>query len=195
MEVKHLKLQSEKARNMQKKYSLWNHYSYMYGELWKSNPISFLMIFLEVLTNVLRPLVTVWLPAFIVGLLEDGCSAWELVIACVLVYLGVAVLYGGNVIVNNRNWIYYMVLRLEKMVLKVLKKSMEMDYKVYEQEAVQNAMQKAKSALYGESPGPNGFYRGTTSLLIGVCGLILYSVLIAQLHPLIVLLLCPWYST
>ena len=90
-----------------KKYTVFSHYKYMYRELWRYDRKSFLMIFTQVVTNVVKPLVAAWLPAFMVGILEDGCTAKELITACLLVYTGVVLLYGGNVVLNSQSSIYY----------------------------------------------------------------------------------------
>lgn len=171
-----------------KKYTVFSHYKYMYRELWRYDRKSFLMIFTQVVTNVVKPLVAAWLPAFMVGILEDGCTAKELITACLLVYTGVVLLYGGNVVLNSQNSLYYQFLRLRHLVLNMLKTSIEMDCAKYEQEKTQNEMQKCKNALEGGT-SPDAFYSNSVALLTGVIGLIVYSVLIARLHLLIVLLL------
>lgn len=178
----------EATDSPQRKYSVWNYYASMYRELWNYAPVSYLKISLEIITNVLKPLITAWLPAYLIGILENGCTAKDLVISCLTVYAGVILIYGGNALLSNKNGLYYMFLRLKHLMVKMLNKSTEMDYSQFEQDVTQNEMQKCKNALEG-SAGPDGFYKNNTALLTGIAGLILYSILIARLHILVVLML------
>ena len=92
----------EATDSPQRKYSVWNYYSSMYRELWNYAPVSYLKISLEIITNVLKPLITAWLPAYLIGILENGCTAKDLVISCLTVYAGVILIYGGNALLSNK---------------------------------------------------------------------------------------------
>lgn len=92
----------ETAGSLQGKYSVCNYYVSMYRELWNYAPASYLKISLEIITNILKPLITAWLPAYLIGILENGCTAKELVISCLTVYAGVILIYGGNALLSNK---------------------------------------------------------------------------------------------
>lgn len=169
-------------------YSVWSQYQYMYKELWMYDRKGVCMLLLEVVANVLTPLVAAWLPAFMVGILEKGSDFKELILSCLVVYVGVILLYSGTTILGSRNGLLYMFMRLKRLVLKMLDKSTKMNYSQYEQESAQNEMQKCRNALESNA-GPGGFYENNKALLTGVLGFIIYSIMIARLHILIVLVL------
>ena len=47
----------ETAGSLQEKYSVCNYYVSMYRELWNYAPASYLKISLEIITNILKPLI------------------------------------------------------------------------------------------------------------------------------------------
>ena len=174
---------------MKNKYSFRKQYGFMYKKLWLYDWTLGVSIVFEVITNSLRPLAGVILPAFIIGLLEKGSDIKGLIIACFLVFSAVGLLYWAATFLRQRNWYQFIFLRIESFWGDLLKKCMRIDYAVYESEAAQDARQKAMNALNWNVRGVEGFYHSNTELFTNVMGLILYSLIISRVHPLMVLML------
>ena len=174
---------------MKKKYSVWNQYCYMYKHLWAYDWKLGVLTIVEIITNALKPLAGVMLPAFIIGVLEKGCDVKTLIISCLLVFSGVGILYGVAGFLGKRNWWQFTFLRIIRFWSVLLEKCMKMDYALYETEDVQNAREKAGNAISNNGKGVEGFYHLNTALFTSVLGLITYSMVISRVQPLLVLLL------
>lgn len=174
---------------MKKKYSVWNQYCYMYKHLWKySHKLVFHSI-LEIITNAIQPLTAVLLPAMIVGLLEQKCDIKILCIACVIAFGTVGLLHAAATYLNEKNWYKYVYYRMEVPYVALLKKSITLDYALYEQDDVQTKMDNAAKAISINHIGIEGFCHHNTTLVTSILGLILYSIVLSSCHPLIVLCL------
>jgi len=174
---------------MKKKYSVWNQYCYMSKHLWAYDWKLGVRTILEIITNALRPLAGVMLPAFIVGLLEKGCDVKTLILSCLLVFSAVGLLYGAASYLSQRNWMPYCFLRIERFWSVLLEKCMVMDYALYEKQDVQNARDKASGALSFNGKGVEGFYHLNVALFTSTLGLVIYSLVISRVHPILVVLL------
>ncbi|WP_294561017.1 ABC transporter ATP-binding protein [uncultured Traorella sp.] len=172
-----------------KKYSIWDNYKYLYKYLWKYSPRFVVENILEVITNAIQPFLGVLFPSMIIGLLEGGSNIQSLVWICLLSFSLAGILNGLATYFKNRNWFYYIFVRCELFWPLLINKSMDMDYALYESEAVQNDMNKAMSAINNNSFGIEGFFHQNVLLLTSISGLILYSLVISHVHPLIVVFL------
>ncbi len=171
---------------MEKKYSVWSHYRYLYSRLWKySRKLTFQFIG-EVIGNALKPLMAVLPPAVIVGLLEQGADMKTLVLACLLVFAVSGLINGVAVWLEKKNWMAYIYVRLEYFWSKLIEKCIDMDYVLYEKEEMQNALNKACEAIGYNEGGLEGVYHHSTTLFGSVMGLIVYSLILTKVHPLIV---------
>lgn len=174
---------------MKKKYSILSHYRFLYGRLWKYDYELMLLSILESVLRAIKPFIAVLLPAFIIGLLEQGIEVKGLVVNCFVMFLGAGLIYGIADYLEQPNWTNYIFVRLDKFWMETFLKSTNMDYALYETEEVQNRFGKATSAMNSNHVGVEGFYHQNVSLLSSVIGIILYSLVLANVHPLIVLFL------
>lgn len=174
---------------MKKKYSIWNNYSYLYKRLWEYDTKLFLFNIAEIVTNSLLPLTSAILPALIVGLLENKCDTQTLVITCLIAFSLVGILNATATYLQNRNWLFYIFLRLEKFWGTLLKKAMNLDYALYEQDETQNTFGKAFNSVNNNDQGVEGFYHHSTTLFTSIIGLIIYSLVLSNCHPLLVICL------
>ena len=174
---------------MEKKYSIWSHYRYMYGRLWEYD---WKLVFTSILQSVFsaaKPIIAVLLPAFIIGLLEKDVDAKTLVVSCLVMFIGSGIVYGVADYLEQPNWIKYIFVRLDGFWTKIFLKSVHMDYALYEKEEVQNAQGKAIEAADSNNTGVEGFYHQNIRLLTSIIGIVTYSIVLANVHPLIVILL------
>ncbi|MGN1344384.1 MAG: ABC transporter ATP-binding protein [Traorella sp.] len=174
---------------MKKKHSVFNNYCYLYQHLWKYSPKLVIHTILEVITNAIQPLCAVILPALVVYLLERNCSVNELVMACMLCFGVVGVLYAGATYLKEKNWWFYIFYRMAVPFKLLLKKSMTIDYALYEQNEIQTKKEKASESISYNRLGIEGFYHANAQLMTSILGLILYSLVISSCHPLIVVCL------
>ena len=172
-----------------KTYSIWNHYRFMIGHLWAyEHKLAFLTV-VRIITGALQPLIAVMVPAFIVGVLERGSSLKELALACFLMVVCAGGLEAVATYLAEKNQFHYIFLRLDRFWQTVLQKSYRMDYALLESEQGQNMFGNAVSVLGSNNRGPEGFLHDNVALLTSLLGLLLYSLLIANVHPLLVVLL------
>lgn len=174
---------------MEKKYSIWSHYRFMYERLWGYDYKLVLLSVLESIFKAVKPFIAVLLPAFIIGLLEQGVDTKNLVIHCFIMFLCSGIIYGIADYLEQPNWTNYIFVRLDKFWTEIFHKSAHMDYALYEKEEVQNGQGKATEGLNSNWVGVEGFYHQNVSLLTSVIGLVIYSVVLTNVHPLIVVFL------
>ena len=174
---------------MEKKYSIWSHYRFMYERLWKYDwKLAFTSV-LESIFSAAKPFIAVLLPAFIIGILEKGADAKTLVVSCLVMFIGAGIVYGIADYLEQPIWIKYIFVRLDKFWTEIFLKSVYMDYALYEKEEVQNAQGKAIEAADNNNTGVEGFYHQNIRLLTSIIGIVTYSIVLANVHPLIVILL------
>lgn len=174
---------------MKKKYSVWNQYCYLYKHLWKYSHKLVIHTVLEIITNAIQPLTAVLLPAMIVSLLEQKCDVKTLCLTCAAAFGVVGLLHATATYLKSKNWWLHIFYRLEVPYELLFKKSMTLDYALYEQDDVQTKMDKAAEAVSTNHIGIEGFYHENAALFTSVLGLILYSIVLSSCHPLIVVCL------
>ena len=174
---------------MKKKYSIWNHYCYLYKNLWEYDPKLVVLVIFEVITNAIQPLTAVLLPAVIVGLLERRVDVQTLVTISLIVFAIVGLLHLIATYLKDRNYWFYIFCRIEKYYTKLLSKSMSIDYSLYEQKEIQTMCNNANLSIISNHRGVEGFYHNNTLLMTSILGLILYSLILSNCHPLIVVCL------
>ena len=174
---------------MKKKYSIWNHYCYLYKNLWGYDPKLVALVILEVITNAIQPLTAVLLPAVIVGLLERSVDVQTLITVSLIVFVFVGLLHLVATYLKDRNYWFYIFCRIEKYYKKLLSKSMTIDYSLYEREDIKTMCRNADLSISSNHRGVEGFYHNNTLLMTSILGLILYSLILSNCHPLIVVCL------
>lgn len=175
--------------NGNKTYSVWNHYRYMIGHLWAHDHKMVYAILGQIFTGALQPLIGVMIPAFIVGVLERGKGLGELAWACLLMVVFAGGLEAAATYLREKNWCTYIFFRLDRFWQTMLEKTYRLDYALLESERGQQMIAKCVPVLGDNNRGPEGFVRDNVALLTSLLGLVLYSVLIANVHPLLVMLL------
>ena len=172
-----------------KKYSIWSHYRYLYSELWRYDSKLFLLSILECILRAAKPFIAVVLPAFIVGLLEQGVEVKTLVFSCLGAFLVSGILLGVAECLEQPNWTGYIFVRLEKFWSAILYKCIDMDYVLFEKEEVQKDVNYAFNAINSNRDGVEGFYHQNVNLFSSILGITIYSLLLAKVHPLLILFL------
>lgn len=172
-----------------KKYSIWSHYRYLYSKLWRYDSKSFLLSILECILRAAKPFIAVVLPAFIVGLLEQGVEVKALVFSCLGAFLVSGILLGVTECLVQPNWTGYIFARLEKFWTAILYKCIDMDYVLFEKEEVQKDINNACNAISSNRDGVEGFYHQNVNLFSSILGITIYSLLLMEIHPLLILFL------
>lgn len=173
----------------QKKYSVWSHYRYMIGHMWAFGHKLVFASLGQILTGALQPLIGVVIPAFMVGVLEWGNGLGELAWACLLMVVCAGGLEAATTYLREKNWCTYIFFRLDRFWQTTLQKIYRMDYALLESERGQQMIAKCMPLLGNNERGPEGFVRDNVALFTSLLGLLLYSFLIANVHPLLVVLL------
>lgn len=153
-----------------------------------SHSLFFCMI-LEIITNALQPLTQAILPAIIISLLENKVSVTQLVTHCLLAFLIVGIINGVATYLKSRNWLNFVFIRTQRFYPNIISKVIHIDYALYEGEKNQNDFRKAFDGLNTNHVGMEGYYHHAITLFTSVLGLMLYSIIISNVHPLLVVLL------
>lgn len=174
---------------MNKHYSAWSNLKYLTSHLYNYSHSLFVCVILEIVTNALQPLTQALLPAVIISLLENKVEFTILVIVCLLVFAGVGLLNGLASYFSQRNWYQFIFARTQLFYPLIISKVINIDYSLYEGDQNQNDFEKAFSVLNSNNQGIEGYYHHATILFTSVLGLLFYSLIISNVHPLLVLLL------
>ena len=177
-----LKKQREKSSH-----SVLGNARYLFAELGKNDKVMAFYLALEIICGVISPFCGIYLPKLAVDLISDRVPPQQMVFTLGIFTLVIAVSCAlFNFASGARN------LRLNNMrhhyVLKLFVKRLHCDYFWVESPQGQTSYQQALSAAIGDS--------GTLSIAVRVVSLVsttlsflLYSGILARLHPLIVLVL------
>lgn len=180
-------IKMKKARR--KKYSIWSNYCFIYRELWNYDKKIMFFSMVEVLFRVAVAFGAVYIPSYVVGMLEAKCSIGEMVVRTLLLFLLYGGICGGNMYLYRRNMFQFVEFRMGHVFFKALRKIMDMDYFQYEDAKTQRLKQKAQEAFQGNATGLEGILHNDVDTAASFLGLCLYAGVISGASPWIVLML------
>ena len=182
-----------KKKEEKSSYSLWSNYLYIYRELWHFEKRCIFYSLAEVLCRVTVAFGAVWLPAYVVGLLEQGTASGAEFGLIAARTFGLFLVYGAvcgiNSYLKRRNEYQFVHFRSGYMLLKIYRKDINLDYFQYEDEKTQQLQMNAWTALRGNYEGMEGILHNDVAIASAVLGLLFYAALISGANPWIVLML------
>lgn len=172
-----------------RKYSMLNNLCYIYKDLWNYDKSMVIYGIMEVIFAVASNFAIIFLPAMVVKMLEMDVSPGNMAFRIMIVFVFYGVLNGISMYFFRRNWFQYIEYRGGYVGLRIDKKIMSMDYAQLESEETQKLIKKAGDAVEGNDWGLEGILRTNTRAMTSILGLILYSILISNVHYLIIIML------
>ena len=170
--------------------SLWNNYRYVFRQMRQAAEGKlFFVCAANIVLRVAVPFLGMALPGAVIAFLTSGKSAGTilgLICAYVLLFQGISLLMGCSDFARRR---YLFLFRLNAGV-EFQEKCLEADAEFLESEAGQEKMKAAAvNYFWGSDTGVEAFLDQTLSVVVNLCGMIVYSVIIAQNSAALLLML------
>ncbi len=160
---------------------------YIYKQLIQyDKKIIFLQI-AEIITRVIAPFAGMILPAFIIYMVERQYPLEE-IIPLVLIAFAVYALFScaKDYLVQSAP-MRYIEFRMRALIPKFFTKCTEIDYDKFESEDVQQSATQGYSAVMENGNGADDLIMSTTSFFENLFGITLYTVFVAAINPLLIL--------
>ena len=171
------------------KYTSLSNLCFIYKNLWEYDKSIVLFAAAEVIFAVISGFGAVLLPSVIIGMLEKHISVAVMIRNIVII----CALYGGinavSSFLRDRNEYQYIEFRTGFMTEIQYRKMMNMDYDIFEDEKTQKLLKAGDEALANNHGGLEGILHNMVLISTEVIGLILYALLLTNVHPLIIVLL------
>lgn len=174
---------------MKKKYSNLSNIGFIYSKAWHYDKKIVFYQMGQVLTTVAIPVVNVFIPAMIVSKLEQKVGIGELALTCLGIFAVLGLINGISTYFAERNQMQYLGLRLSIFFPEWMNKCLRMDLAEYEKEETQNASVKATQSMGSNWVGVEGIFQNGTPFLVNLLGLIIYSLLLGNLNPILIIIL------
>lgn len=179
-----------KKTGKKKKYSVLSNYRFVFGELKRVSGIGAIALCaVSVLLQILLPFAVVALPSAIVALLTSGRKPWVLLTATLGYALFLQVLRTLSSYLQDRCSSTLFLFR-PNAINPFWEACLGTDYEVLESEEGKEKWGYAMAAVYGgNEESIEGFVNNLLSETVQFCGMFVYAVILAMLHPLLLLLI------
>lgn len=171
------------------KYSLFKNMVYVYRKVFNFNKKLRFQIPLEMLSEVLIPIMATVIPPIAVGLITDKSSIQEFL----LVMGGVTVL--NAILLYLKQYLFTVIdmentsVRIEEFFFENSKKLMKTDYPNVEPQDKQILIQKATNSFSTNWVGIEFMMKNTPKFFVNIVGLITYGAMISSLNYIIIIIL------
>lgn len=181
-----------KEKNMKekkRKYSSVSNLLYIYKDLWKYDKRIIGFAFLEIIFAVITAVGAILLPSIIINMLENNIELNSMIWRVLIIFLVYGIISGFSTYLTRRNTFQYVEYRAGFLHVEMSRKIMSVDYDIYENEETQKLSENSWQALSGNNSGIEGILHKMTLVVTAIIGLIVYSLLLAKVNLLIILLL------
>lgn len=172
-----------------KKYSPFSNLMFLYKEAWNYDKSLIIFLVLEILFCVLAPLVGTILPSSIIYSIQNSTNLRELINDIVVIFLIYGVIQFISTYLTDRNSMQYIMIRNANWWNKLLYTCMTSDFQKYETKEMQETIERAGSAISGNSIGMEGAFHNSVKLFTSIVSLIVYFAILTNVNWWIVLLL------
>ncbi len=160
---------------------------YLYKKISKYSKKLILLQTFEIITSVLSPFVAMMLPAFIIFMVESSYSIEKIIPLIILAFILYAVVAcAKDYLVQSANF-RYVEFRMRVLIPVFFKKCTSLDYNLFENEEVQKSATQGYSAVMESNNGADDLIKSTTAFFLNLFGILLYTVFVATIHPLLIL--------
>jgi len=176
-------------KNTKPKYSILNNVIYLFKAILNEYPILLIMILAEILLSVIVPIISIYFPSLAVALVTEKADFEDLLIKLGGIGLLMALSQGIKQMVSVGKYYMHNGMRAY-FQRKLFFHSLHCDYVHAESKQGQNKYQRAMdSLLCGDGSGTSRMQVSITKFIASSFCFIIYSGIIASLHPLIVVVL------
>lgn len=142
------------------KYGLFRNMGYIIKKLWQYKKILVLIMVLGTITQSIMQYLWSYIAKYVIEIVQvqNGLAEKDITPLFHLLMITTAieiVCIGGNTIINNRLWFYFMKVRMH-MVTERIDKVLSMDYQTLEQPHMLDMFQKANQSTGGNNNGVEG---------------------------------------
>lgn len=172
-----------------RKYSSIGNQYYIYKDLWRYDKSTIFFAVIEAILQVIEGFIIVLLPAMVVKLLEAKVNLNVMIIKIMSIFILFGILSALSTYFVRRNKMQYIRYRCGYVMRKICKKILSVDYVQYEDETNQKLMSSAMEATGGNNWGLEGILHLNVLVVTEFIGLMLYAVIISNIHYLILVML------
>lgn len=167
---------------------MFKNIQYIYKQIYNFNKNLIVLQIIEIVCRVIAPFCAMLLPAFVIYLLEEGKSI-EVVIASIV---GSFIVYGifsaGKDFLQQSSKFRYIEFRISTLVPEFFGKCISLDYDQFEEEDVRKKIANSYNAVMESNAGTEGMIHAITAIFENALGILLYMVIVANIHPWLILL-------
>lgn len=182
-------MKDKNIKEEKRKYSSLSNLLYIYKDLWKYDKSIIGFAILEIIFAVITAIGAILLPAIIIKMLENNIELNSMVLNVLIIFLVYGIISGFSTYLTRRNTFQYVEYRAGFLHVKMSSKIMSIDYDIYENEETQKLSENSWQALGGNNQGIEGILHKMILVVTAIIGLTLYSLLLAKVNLLIILLL------
>lgn len=172
-----------------KKYTPIQNLLFLYKEAWNFNKSLLIFLFLEVIFNVLAPLVGAILPSRIIYSIQNSTNLGELIRGIVVVFVIYGVLQFISAYLTRRNSMQYINIRNRQWWNNIMLTCMTTDYQKSETKEMGEALGLAAAANNSNNMGMEGAFHNFTVVFTSVLSLIVYLTILSNINWWIVVIL------
>ena len=177
------------SKKEKKKYSLWSNYRFVYSMAWRLNKKTIFYPILHAVLEIATALISVALPAIVVYCLQQRKHMGEIVMALLGSFVLAGLLFAAKSYCDPVGRCFNTTMRAAGPLTDLILKAMKIDYEMLEKEEILQIKDKAMESCGANNRGFENFMNSNTKLLIGITGLIAYTMLLTTVQPLLVLAL------
>ena len=170
-------------------YSSFSNFFYIYKDLWMYDKSTIIFAILEVLLQVAAKFIIILLPAMVVNMLEIKLTVTNMALQVMVIFTLYGLLSAMATFLVRRNRMQYVEYRAGHVNRAISRKVMSIDYVQYEGDKNQKLIEKAINTLNGNDTGLEGILHLNVQAATGILVLILYTIVIANVHYLIIFML------
>lgn len=172
-----------------RKYTTFGNLCFIYKDLWKYDKSKVIYAIIEVLLQVTVGFGAILLPSMMIRLLEVKTPIEQMIYMTMGIFAAYGVVSAVATYFVRRNQMQYIDYRCGHLIRSCGRKVISIDYAQYEDEKIQKLMQNAMNALGGNNVGLESMLHQTVMIATKLIGMLLYALLLTQVHPLLIVLL------
>lgn len=171
------------------KYGIIQNIKFLYKQVWSYNRKIVGYQVLEVIFSTLAPVVLVFIPAYILKLLETSQSFNHLILSCIFLFILYSPISACKTYFSDRNSMQYIEFRNKSIQNDYLMKQFHIPYAIWESEKFQNEYFKGLLSICNNDEGVEDFLHHLPILATEILSLIIFCILLSSLNPLLILFL------
>lgn len=167
---------------------MFKNIQYIYKQVYKYNKNLIGLQVIEIICRVIAPFLAMLLPAYVIYLLEEEKSIEIVIFSIIGSFIVYGIFSAGKDFLQQSSKFRYVEFRISTLVPAFFEKCVSLDYDQFEEESVRKKIANSYSAVMESNTGTEGIIHAITSLFENMLGIILYTIIVANIHPWLILL-------